>query len=367
MSYNWQQNDWPNFQYKAEKIGVLPLGFGLLSGQLDGVLIGLPEDKKNDTIIDLLVTEAIKTSEIEGEYLSRQDVRSSIVKNLGLEKEPKHIRDLRVKGISKLMVSARKTFKQPLSASVLFQWHKVLMLGNKNVSIGQWRINALPMQIISGAVGKETIHFEAPPSNDVPREMDEFIAWFNASEPGKSNAIENPMVRSAIAHLYFESIHPFEDGNGRIGRAIAEKALSQSVGQPILLSLSSTIEKNRDSYYKALKKGQSSNEITNWISYFIKTILSAQKEAKIVIEFSLKKARFFDLNPSLNSRQVKVINRMFQEGPDGYKGGMSAKKYMSISKTSKATATRDLQALVDMNVFMATGGGRSVSYALKLK
>lgn len=369
MTYNWQQEDWPNFQYSADKIGGEQLTFGLNSGQTTGLLMGLPEGTKVDTVIDLMVSEAIKTSEIEGEFLSRQDVMSSIKKNLGIvEKTPVQVKDQRAKGIAKLMVNTRKNYNKPLTEATLFQWHTLLMSGNKRIVAGTWRSHSSPMQVISGSIGKEKVHFEAPPSTLVPQEMQRFIAWFNNTAPGKPNAIPNAMIRSAMAHLYFETIHPFEDGNGRIGRAISEKALSQGLGQPILLSLSSTMEANKDAYYAALKKGQRSNEITAWLQYFLKTILSAQEQAKTLIEFSLKKTQFFDhYKGRLNERQMKVIGRMLQEGPSGFDGGMSAKKYMAISKTSKATATRDLQALVDLSVFAPTGGGRSVSYALKLK
>jgi Fic family protein len=240
------------------------------------------------------------------------------------------------------------------------------MSGNNKVVAGEWRSHASPMQIVSGSVGKEKVHFEAPSSAIVPKEMKMFIDWFNQTAPGQVKAIQNAIVRSALAHLYFESIHPFQDGNGRIGRAISEKALSQGLGQPIILSLSSAIEKKRDEYYKALKNAQSSNEVTKWIVYFSRTIVEAQKEAKNVIDFSLKKASFFDNHTGLNKRQIKVINRLFQEGPNGYEGGMNAKKYMSITKTSKATATRDLQALSDAGIFISVGAGRSVRYGIKI-
>lgn len=223
------------------------------------------------------------------------------------------------------------------------------------------------MQVVSGAIGKETIHFEAPPSTRVQQEMQHFFEWFNASAPGKQQAINNPIVRSAIAHWYFESIHPFEDGNGRIGRAISEKALSQGLGQPALISLSSSMENKKDHYYKALKQAQRTLDLTKWISYFTKTVLSAQLEAEKLICFSLKKTKFFDRHKEqLNERQTKVINRMLQEGPNGFEGGMTAKKYMAITKASKATATRDLQTLTTLGVFTGKGGGRSVSYTLKM-
>ena len=172
-------------------------------------------------------------------------------------------------------------------------------------------------------------------------------------------------ARAAISHLYFESIHPFEDGNGRIGRAIAEKALSQSLKRPILFSLSRSIESNKKAYYEHLKQAQRSNEITEWIAYFAQTILEAQIAAEREITFTLKKTRFFDIHRSkFNPRQEKAIKRMLEEGPQGFKGGMNARKYVSITQTSSATATRDLKDLVDKGIFKAVGGGRSSRYEL---
>jgi Fic family protein len=176
-------------------------------------------------------------------------------------------------------------------------------------------------------------------------------------------------VRSAIAHLYFETIHPFEDGNGRIGRAIAEKALSQTIGRPVMLSLSRAIEADKNAYYTALETAQRSNEITPWVTYFIRRTLDAQMEAESQIEFTLKKTKFFDrYKGQLNERQVKVVRRMLEEGPKGFEGGMNARKYMGITKTSKATATRDLQQLLETGAFKLAGkaGGRSTGYQVNL-
>lgn len=174
-------------------------------------------------------------------------------------------------------------------------------------------------------------------------------------------------VRSAIAHIFFESIHPFEDGNGRIGRALSEKALSQGAGRPVLLNLSAAIEFRRQDYYEALKKAQRANEITPWIHYFIGTIQEAQRMVIRQINFTIAKSHFFDqFSPRLNPRQEKVLNRIFEAGSSGFEGGMSAKKYMSIAKTSKSTATRDLQELTDMGALRMKGGGRSTRYELNV-
>jgi Fic family protein len=194
------------------------------------------------------------------------------------------------------------------------------------------------------------------------------VKWFNETAPGGKHEIRIAPVRSAIAHLYFESIHPFEDGNGRIGRAIAEKALSQTLGRPVVLSLSKTIESNKKLYYKSLEQAQRSNDITPWIEYFVQTILDAQIDSEIQVEFTLKKVKFFDrFKDRLNDRQLLVIQRMLEEGQTGFEGGMNARKYIGITKTSKATATRDIQHLVEIGAFLALPGrGRSSSYTLAL-
>jgi Fic family protein len=241
------------------------------------------------------------------------------------------------------------------------------MEGNRYVNAGKWRADNAPMQVVSGSIGKEIIHFEAPSSATVPSEMIAFISWFNETAPGSPKAIKNPLIRSAITHLYFESIHPFEDGNGRIGRVLAEKALHQGLGHATLISLSSTIEAKKNDYYDALKKGQSSNEISGWLDYFADTVYQAQLSAEQLINFTLQKVKFFDRHKEvLNERQSKAINRMLAEGPAGFDGGMTAKKYMAITKASKATATRDLQVLNELGIFLPQGGGRSVSYKLEI-
>lgn len=198
--------------------------------------------------------------------------------------------------------------------------------------------------------------------------MDRFIRWFNDTAPGGKKEIKKAPVRSAIAHLYFESIHPFEDGNGRIGRAIAEKALSQTIGRPVLLSLSRTIETNKRAYYTALETAQRSNEITEWISYFVSAIRDAQQQTSQLIEFTLAKTKFLDrFRDKLNDRQLKPVLKMLDAGLEGFEGGMTARKYISITKTSKATATRDLQALVDIGALTEVGGGRSSHYLLNIQ
>lgn len=365
MIYNWQQPDWPEFKYDLQAVDDILFAFAAETGTVNGMLKVMPEDVQMEAIINTMVAEAVKTSEIEGEYISRQDLMSSIRNNLGLDIKPEAIKDKKAQGVGRLMVDVRNSYQEPLTEAKLFEWHKMLMTGSKNITIGNWRFHDEPMQIVSGAWGNEKIHFEAPPSFQVLKEMKRFIKWFNDTAPGGKKEIKKAPVRSAVAHLYFETIHPFEDGNGRVGRAIAEKALSQTLGRPVLLSLSRTIEADKKSYYGALEKAQRDNQITEWIKYFVSTTLEAQKQARVLIDFILKKTKFFDrFKDELNERQLKVIRKMMDAGPEGFEGGMNANKYMSITKASKATATRDLQYLAEIEALFSQGGGRSTRYYL---
>jgi Fic family protein len=366
MRYNWQLPDWPRFRYDVAAVHDVLFAITAKMGHMSGLLKGLPESAQTETILDLMVSEAVKTSAIEGEMLSRADVMSSIRNHLALNVPPEVVRDPRASGAAKLMMDVRESFAETLSTKKLFGWHRMLLgAQGKHMRVGAWRTHAEPMQVVSGPMGKTKVHFEAPPSKRVPKEMDAFIAWFNATAPGGKQEIKLAPVRSAIAHLYFESIHPFEDGNGRVGRALSEKALSQGLGHPVLLSLSKTIEANKKKYYDALKSAQRSNEITAWIDYFVRTVLDAQTDAEAQIDFVLKKTKFFDRHAGeLDERQIKAIRRMLDEGPRGFVGGMNAKKYIGITGVSKATATRDLQYLQDIGVLRRVGAGRSTRYDL---
>lgn len=367
MKYNWQQKDWTQFHFDKDLLEDRLYRFAEKTGRIQGAVKALPKEYHIQTLINVLVSEAIKTSEIEGEYLSRKDVMSSVRNNLKLNVTSENVKDDRAKGIGGLIVDVQNTFKEPLTKEVLFKWHKQLLLHETNITVGTWRSHTEPMQVISGPMGKERIHFEAPASKDVANEMDHFITWFNETAPNGLNAIKYAPIRSAIAHLYFESIHPFEDGNGRIGRAIAEKALLQTVDVPLLISLSTSIEESKKMYYQSLEEGQRSNEITDWLVFFIDIILQALDSSESLIDFTLKKTKLFDKYQStLNERQIKVISRMLDEGIEGFEGGMTAKKYIGITKTSKATATRDLQCLLELGVFKVLGAGRNTSYQIDL-
>ncbi|MFY7861776.1 MAG: Fic family protein, partial [Chitinophagales bacterium] len=257
------------------------------------------------------------------------------------------------------IVMSRNEYNLDLTEKMLWSWHSSLLAHDKNIAKGAWRTHKEPMQIISGTYGKENVHFEAPPSSKLSKEMKNYIKWFNLSR----KEIKNPIIRSAIAHLYFESIHPFEDGNGRIGRIISEKVLSQALGQPILISLSNSIEKHRYQYYSELKENQRKLTIDKWIIFFGEMIIDAQKNMLQTIEFTIKKTKFLDYaKPLMDTKQQKAINKMLQD--ENFIGGMNASKYMSITKVSKATATRDLADLVSKNILVSEGGGRSTTYVV---
>ncbi|WP_342087589.1 Fic family protein [Dyadobacter sp. OTU695] len=365
MTYIWQHPEWPEFQYNLAGVDDILFVFAEETGHVSGILKGTPDALQVEALIDTLVAEAIKTSAIEGEFLTRQDVVSSIRNNLGIAKKPEPVKDRKAQGAATLMVAARNSYAEPLTEAMLFAWHETILKESKTINIGAWRKDSAPMQVVSGSVGREKVHFEAPPSERVPVEMAQFIEWFNATAPGGAKEITKAPVRSAIAHLYFETIHPFEDGNGRIGRVIAEKALSQTLGRPVMLSLSRKIEAERKKYYQSLETAQKNIDITDWIRYFVQTIVDAQIETRDMLDFTLQKTRFLDrFKDSLNERETKVVQKMLETGPGDFEGGMTAKKYMSIAKTSKATATRDLQHLAEIQCLIASGGGRSTSYQL---
>lgn len=362
MTWNWQQADWPHFKYDATLLASLETDFAFKSGELQGVLAHINKDDKNQLLIDLVSTEAVKTSEIEGEYLDRESLQSSLRRQFKLDDNNQRIAPAE-QGIAEMLVDLYNNYAQPLTHETLFNWHRMLTKGRNDLhDVGRYRTHKEAMQVISGYYGAVKVHFEAPPSIAVPQEMERFIDWFN-------NTKDLPaLTRAGIAHLYFVCIHPFEDGNGRIGRAIAEKSLSQSLGQPTLISLSSAIMNKRRDYYDLLEKSNKTNQITDWLIYFAQTIMTAQKLTLQGIEFIITKAKFYDkMRCRLNARQEKVIARLFQSGTEGFTGGLSAENYISIAKTSRATATRDLQELVELGVLLKTGELKGTRYHLVKK
>ncbi len=366
MLWNWQQADWPKFRYDASAIEPYEKRFLSSSGEFIGAYRHVRPDEKDTLRIELIGDEALKTSQIEGEMLNRDSLQSSLRKQFGLGTDNQHIPQ-QERGITEMMVDLYQGFANPLSEASLFAWHKMVMVGERRVeTIGAYRTHSDPMQVISGSIGKPKVHFEAPPSRDVPAEMERFINWFNRTSPGGRQPL-SPLIRCGMAHLFFESIHPFEDGNGRIGRALCEKVLAQSLGQPSLISLAYAIERNRKRYYDMLEASNKDTEITAWLQYFAQTVLEAQQITMQRVNFHIAKARFYDRYARhLNERQSKVISRMFREGIDGFKGGLSAENYISITKASRATTTRDLQELGEIGGLTRTGERRYTRYHLNI-
>jgi Fic family protein len=366
MKWNWQQKDWPAFRYDAAALAPLERQFLRHSGEFIGAFRHIDAPDKDALKIDLISDEALKTSEIEGEILNRSSVQSSLIQQFGLGPGQPRI-PAAERGIAEMMVNLYRSFAAPLDDETLFRWHKMLMADDRSIAvIGGYRKHPDPMQVVSGADYKRKVHFEAPPSTPVADEMKEFIKWFNDSGPGGNHPLA-PLTRAGIAHLYFVSIHPFEDGNGRIARALAEKALAQGIGQPTLIALAYTIQRKRKDYYAALERNNKDNEITDWLTYFAYTILEAQSTTMKRVEFYVAKAKFYErMRGKLNERQEKAIGRMFQEGIDGFKSGMSADKYITITGASRATATRDLQDLVAKGALTRTGERRHTRYHLHL-
>ncbi len=365
--WNWQKEDWPNFTYDKDVLEHYEQIFLLNSGKLLGIAKHFDDAEQQSILIELISEEALKTSEIEGEFLNRDSLQSSIKKHFGLIKLQNKNYPAE-NGIAEMMINLFHTSLDDLTNNNLFLWHKLLMNGRSDLdSIGKYRTHKESMIVISDAPHKPNIYFEAPSSKVIPAEMQGFINWFNITRPNNSSSLP-ALIRAGICHLYFECIHPFEDGNGRIGRALIEKSLSQSLNAPTLISLSLTINNQKKTYYKALEDNNKQLNITPWLLYFSELIIKAQENSLKQIEFIIIKTKFFDKHKSeLNIRQSKVIARMFQEGPNGFIGGLSAQNYMAISKASPSTATRDLGDLIKKSILYKIGEKKSTRYYLNIK
>ena len=367
MTWNWQEPGWPEFRYDAAVIARFEQRFLLSSGEILGAVHHVGPSERDQLRIDLLSDEAMKTSAIEGEALDRLSVQSSLRRHLGLSPDNYPTKP-REQGVAEMMVDVYSTCAEPLTHETLFRWHKMLLSHDRRLdTIGAYRRHDDAMQIVSGSMDRPVVHFEAPPSDQVPDEMDRFVDWFNRTAKGAETALP-ALARAGLSHLCFESIHPFEDGNGRLGRALAEKSLAQNIGQPSLIALAFTIERERKAYYDQLERHQKTLDVTPWLEWFAETVLTAQQVTLERVGFFIAKAHFRDRHrEKLNERQAKAIERMFREGPDGFKGGLSAENYISFTGTSRATATRDLQDLVGMGALTRTGARRYTRYWLKLE
>jgi Fic family protein len=366
MKWNWQQPDWPDFRWDPARLAQAEDMFLLGTGVLIGSAKHLAGADRDELVVDEMSVEALATSEIEGEYLNRASVQSSIQRQLGLAVERRRIAPAE-QGIAELMVGLYRGVNEQLTFEVLFAWHRMVMAGRRDLQdIGRFRTGGGPMQVVSGAVYEPKVHFEAPPSNRVAAEMEGFVDWYNRTAPGGPEPLP-ALTRAGIGHLYFESIHPFEDGNGRLGRAISEKALVQSFGQTMPVGLGKSILAHHRSYYEALEAANKQNEVTDWLCWFAGIGLEAQLRTTAQVEFVIEKTKLLDrLRGQMNARQAKVVLRMLREGPEGFEGGMSAGKYGSIAACSPATATRDLADLVELGALSRRGEVKHTRYALNL-
>ncbi len=360
MPYIWELKEWPRFTWNAGFVQENSYRYALGANRLGSEAQPLSNQERTNSMIDLMVVEAQKTSRIEGEAVDPEAIRSSILKQLGMAEEDRW-QDPHARGIARLVVLSRQKFAEPLSVESLCSWHRQF-LGERMRNAGRWRTE--PVWIVSGVAGKEKVRFEGPPASRVASEMETFVEWFNAS-----SSLPGP-VRSGVAHLYFESIHPFADGNGRMGRAIAEIALSQELGYPAVLSLSAEIDRQRKEYYRMLNQAsrQGSMDITGWLEWWTQCVLNSQEHAREQIAFVIRKAAFWrSYWNCVNDRQEKVLARMLREGPGGFKGGMSARKYVGLTGCSRPTATRDLSLLTKIGALeRLPAGGRSTRYVLRL-
>lgn len=362
MSWNWQLPNWPRFTYDISSLHEKEKQFLLNAGKSFAYLKSTGEQEYEQYIVEILGSEGQESSRIEGELLDRESLQSSIKRQFGLPTQG--VRELaRESGMAKLLYDVYTSSEEPLTHAMVGQWHEALFKNSHHIeSRGCYRTHAEPMQIVSHRYGSNKLFFEAPPSVNVPKEMDSFIRWFNSESQPPSI-----LGKAAIAHVYFESIHPFEDGNGRIGRALVEKSLSRGVGKPILIATSKVLEKNKKAYYKALEQCNRTLEVTPWVVFFADMILKAQEEATKLLSFLLAKSTLLSkLSGKVNERQEKVLLRIFQEGPEGFDGGLSADNYISITKTSRATATRDLSELVQLGALVKTGELRHTRYWLNV-
>jgi Fic family protein len=362
MKWNWQRADWPDFSWQRSRLTRAEEQFLVGGGVFVGTVRHLGAADNDQLIVDALSVEAVTTSEIEGEILDRVSVQSSIRRQLGLATDHRRV-GAAEQGIAEMMVHLHRSFAAPLSDTMLFDWHGMLTAGRRDLKdIGRYRRHLEPMQIVSGPIHNPDVHFEAPPSVDVPREMSRFIEWFNRTAPDGAKPLP-ALTRAGLAHFHFVCIHPFEDGNGRIGRAIAEKALAQNLGRPTLTALAQTILARRRAYYDALERNNTTNELTDWLCWFAAVAIEGQRRTIAQVEFLIDKTRLLDrMHGQLNERQEKALVRVLREGPEGFKGGLSAGNYVTITKASPATATRDLAEMVAKGALIRAGERRHARY-----
>lgn len=361
-----QLTDWPKLTWDAGKLSALLADVRHRQGRLLGRMEGLGFSFRSEAHLATLTADVVKSSAIEGEKLDTEEVRSSIARRLGLEQAGTAVASRDVEGVVEMMLDATQHHARPLTAERLFGWHAALFptgrSGMHKITVGAWRpVEAGAMQVVSGPIGRERIHFEAPSADRLDQEMRAFLEWFETS-----NGID-PVLKAGVAHFRFVTIHPFEDGNGRIGRAIADLALTRADGTAErFYSMSSQIEAERKDYYLELERAQRNGlDVTLWLEWFLSCLRRALIQAEATLSGVLQKARFWEhVNEQpVNDRQRKVLQRLL----DGFEGKLTSSKYAKLVKCSEDTALRDIQALVKRGLLLKNeAGGRSTSYTLAL-
>jgi len=360
-----QSDNWPNFSWKLEEFINLLSEVRNLQGRIMGRMESLGFDLRNEATLETLTLDVLKSTEIEGEYLNPDQVRSSIARRLGLEIAGSVESDRNVDGVVEMMLDATQNCFNPLTAERLFDWHAALFptgrSGMYKITVANWRTDSTgPMQVVSGAMGKEKVHFQAPDSSLVESEMSRFLDWFN-----KSSELDL-VLKASVAHLWFVTIHPFDDGNGRITRALTDMLLAQSDrSSQRFYSMSAQIRLERKQYYEILEKTQKGNlDITDWIKWFLNCLLNALKSTDTILNRVLFKADFWTRHAKtiMNERQKKLLNKIL----DGFEGKLTSSKWAKIAKCSKDTAIRDINDLINKNILKKDeAGGRSTNYELK--
>ncbi|MCS6766949.1 MAG: Fic family protein [Candidatus Protistobacter heckmanni] len=362
--YIWQQPDWPYWRYDARRLLPLAGQVHLAQGRLLGRMLDLGFDTRSNATLEILTDDVIKTSEIEGERLNPASVRSSVARRLGVDIGALAPADRHVDGVVDMVLDATANHEQALSAQRLFGWHAALFptehSGLSRIRTGAWRDDANgPMQVVSGPVERRKVHFEAPPAGALDAGMANFLNWFN------KDAEHEPLIKAGLAHLWFVTLHPFEDGNGRIARAVGDMALSRSDGSPQrFYSLSAQIQRERSDYYDMLERTQKASlDATAWLEWFLGCLLRALGSAETTLAKVLGKARFWQrwAGAPLNARQIKLLNRLL----DGFEGKLTTGKWATIAKCSSDTALRDVNALLELGILVKeAAGGRGTAYTL---
>ncbi|WP_304350859.1 Fic family protein [Comamonas testosteroni] len=371
----WQQPGWPTMAYDEERTRDSFAQAYRMHGMLEGKAQAIGFGSSGLVAMEALSDEVISTAAIEGERFSKEIVRSSVMRKMGLAADGPV--DRSVDGLVDVITDAMTNSGSPLDADRLCRWQSALFPGGTSsifrVAVGRFRESDDPMQIVSGKMGRETVHYEAPPSSDVPREMERFLKWFDESSPANAKASGKGMdgfARAAIAHLWFESIHPFEDGNGRVGRAIVDMAMAQHLREPAkLYSLSRQLLQTTDLYHDQLNAAQrGGTDVTQWVDWFAQQSTKACMVAMQSIDQAIEKRRFWEQHDStgLHERQRKVLQRLLDAGDSGFEGGLSADKYTRLAGVSKATATRDLSAMVETGQLWTHGVGRGLRYYVNI-